>query len=114
MNVLMMIQFGWIWQIKMFYKKNVLRLLLAGAFILITFSSFAFAQTLDAKDKRLDKEILFSVNGASLKDVVDLLAIQAGAEIQAGINENDWLVYDRKIVIHTPKNENSRYYAKYC
>lgn len=103
MNVLMMIQFGWTWHYKMFRKEKVFRLLLAGAFILITLNSFAFAQTLDPKDKRLDKEIDFSVNGASMKDVVDLLSIQAGAEMQAGINENDWLVYDRRIIIQSKK-----------
>lgn len=61
-------------------------------FILLSFS------VLYAQD--LSVPVSINSNGATLSDVCEFLSQQTGLNIKAGKDENDWIVSDRRTIIH--------------
>lgn len=51
-------------------------------------------------DPALNKSVTYSANGLRLAEVLSQLSGQTGVTMTAGANENDWMVYDRKLIIH--------------
>jgi len=70
-------------------------------FIILIFSTISFSQGLNKPD--LNKLVTINVDGSRMSDVCDYLSQQTGIKIQAGENDDDWAVYDRKAVIFVNK-----------
>jgi hypothetical protein len=51
-------------------------------------------------DPRLEKPIDFTANGLRLADAFAALGQQAGVTMIAGSDADDWMVYDRKVIVH--------------
>lgn len=51
-------------------------------------------------DPRLDSRITFDVDGIALSSAFEQLSEIAGVNILAGVNDDDWSVRDRKIIVH--------------
>lgn len=51
-------------------------------------------------DPRLDQRVAFDADGATLSTALTGLGNAAGVEMLAGINKDDWLVQDRKVILH--------------
>lgn len=51
-------------------------------------------------DPRLEKKVSFDAEGKRLIEVLSSLTESTGVELNAGQDKNDWLVYDRKVIIH--------------
>lgn len=51
-------------------------------------------------DPRLEKKISFDAEGKRLIEVFSDLSKSTEVELNAGEDKNDWLVYDRKVIIH--------------
>ncbi len=53
-----------------------------------------------AKDPRLEKTVDFASDGSRIAEVLAKLSNLTGVSLIAGLDDNDWTVYDRKVIIH--------------
>ena len=51
-------------------------------------------------DPRLDKSVTFDVDGITLSEALAKLSAETGVVMSAGQDENDWMVQDRKVIVH--------------
>ncbi|MGC8861235.1 MAG: hypothetical protein ACP5R5_00505 [Armatimonadota bacterium] len=51
-------------------------------------------------DPRLEQKISFSTDGSRVLEVLAKLSESTGVGMIAGADDNDWMVYDRKVIIH--------------
>ncbi|MHB9037109.1 MAG: hypothetical protein ACYC64_10595 [Armatimonadota bacterium] len=51
-------------------------------------------------DSRLDQKVAFDADGLRVSDVLGSLALRSGVNMAAGVDENDWMVRDRKVILH--------------
>lgn len=54
----------------------------------------------NSRDPRLDRTVDFSSDGSRVTEVLANLSKSTGVALVAGIDDNDWMVYDRKVVIY--------------
>lgn len=51
-------------------------------------------------DPRLQKSMTFSADGLAVSEVLEKLSAEAEVKLSAGLNDQDWAVRDRKIIIY--------------
>ncbi len=51
-------------------------------------------------DPRLDQKVTISAEGARLADVLAQLSDSTGVTMNAGLDKDDWMVYDRKLILY--------------
>ncbi len=51
-------------------------------------------------DPRLQRKTTFSADGARIADALARLSELTGVTMYAGIDKDDWMVYDRKVIVH--------------
>ena len=50
-------------------------------------------------DPRLDQKVTLRVDGLGVSSVLDQLSISSGVTLTAGLNDSDWSVRDRKLIV---------------
>ncbi len=85
----------------------ILRRLLYASFVLTLLSaSLCLAQqsSKDAlskdDDPRLQKSVTFSADGLAVSEALDQLGAEVEVKLSAGLNDQDWAVRDRKVIIY--------------
>lgn len=75
--------------------------------LFVALSSCGFAAVLSENaaiskgdDPRLDQSVTYDADGIPISTVLDQLAGSTGVVMNAGLDENDWMVRDRKVVVH--------------
>ena len=53
-----------------------------------------------ADDPRLQRKATFDSDGARIADVLARLSESTGLTMTAGLDKDDWIVYDRKVILH--------------
>jgi len=84
---------------------NLPRMLLTGlqlvlSLVVLPSASQAAGVSSFADDARLDKPVTISADGTRLDDVLAQLAESTGVTLSAGLDKNDWMVYDRKLILY--------------
>lgn len=51
-------------------------------------------------DARLEQRVAFSAEGVRLADVMASLSESTGVVMAAGVDKDDWMVYDRKVIVY--------------
>ncbi|MEN6358051.1 MAG: hypothetical protein ABFD83_13320 [Armatimonadota bacterium] len=51
-------------------------------------------------DSRLNQKVDFDADGLRVSEALGSLALKTGVNMAAGVNDNDWMVRDRRIIIH--------------
>ena len=51
-------------------------------------------------DPRLQQKLAFSADGTRIAEVLEKLSGSTGVTMTAGLDENDWMVYDRKVIVY--------------
>jgi len=51
-------------------------------------------------DARLGAKVTYSAEGLRMADVLAQLTQSTGVVMAAGLDKNDWMVYDRKVIVH--------------
>jgi hypothetical protein len=51
-------------------------------------------------DSRLNQKVDFDADGARVCDILGSLALRTGVNMAAGVDDNDWMVHDRKVILH--------------
>lgn len=85
---------------------NLCRTLVFSALLaLISAASFAAPTTREdilkaGDDPRLEQRVSFSADGLRVIDAIYQLGQQTGITLTAGTDRNDWMTYDRKVIVH--------------
>lgn len=82
-------------------KRMAVSILAVGAVLLLASSSIhADTDAAASFDRSLDKRVTCDADGIRLAEVLARLSELTGVTLTAGADENDWMVYDRKLIIH--------------
>lgn len=66
-----------------------------------TTAAFADGDVLtQSTDSRLDQRVDFDANGLRVSEALYSLALKTGVNMAAGVDDNDWMVRDRRIIVH--------------
>lgn len=80
---------------------------LVAMLLLSSAVSFAAAVTITQNealtkgdDARLEQKVTYSADGLRIADVLAELSQSTGVVMAAGLDKDDWMVYDRKVIVH--------------
>ncbi len=76
---------------------------LAAGFLALAMATGASAQALFSDDSRLDAPVTYSSDGGTIGQVAADLAASTNVPMIAGLNKEDWLCYDRRVVVYVTK-----------